>query len=171
MPGNLENPCPDGRENRLHDPDYAVVERVHCARSFGFAYAARDQWLDVARLDLDVHDGPVADDIERLGEGRNARAVGERKFLELRCRQFGDRLPRGLLRMPGVNDGIVVNDDNPVPRRVHIQLYAIGSQLDGALECGERVLGMGLVRTPVGDPLGGVVASTCGQVFLQVVAL
>jgi hypothetical protein len=44
---------------------------------------------------------------------------------------------RGLLRVPGVNDGIVVNNDNPVPRRVHVQLYSIGSKLDGALECGE----------------------------------
>ena len=73
--------------------------------------------------------------------------------------------------VPGVNDVIVVNDDNPVPRRVHVQLDSIGSKLDGALECGERVLGMGLVRAPVGDPLGRVAAWTCGQVFLGVVAL
>jgi hypothetical protein len=73
--------------------------------------------------------------------------------------------------VPGVNDGIVVNDDNPVPGRVHVQLDSIGSKLDRALESRERVLGMRLVRPPVGDPLGGAVAWTCGQVFLRVVAL
>jgi hypothetical protein len=70
-----------------------------------------------------------------------------------------------------VNDWIVVDDDDPVPCRVHVQLDPIGSELDGALECGERILGVGLVRPPVGDPLGRVVAWTCGQVFLRVVAL
>jgi hypothetical protein len=54
---------------------------------------------------------------------------------------------------------------------VHVQLYSIGPELDGALERGERVLGMRLVGPPVSNPLGRVVASTCGQAFLPVVAL
>jgi hypothetical protein len=70
-----------------------------------------------------------------------------------------------------VNDGIVVNDDDPVPRRVHVQLDSIRSELDGAFECGKRILGVGLVGPPVGDPLGRVVAWTCRQVFLRVVTL
>lgn len=65
----------------------------------------------------------------------------------------------------------MVNHDDPVPRRVHVQLDPIGSKLDGALECGERVLGVALVRPAVGDPLRRAEAWTCGQVFLQVVAL
>jgi hypothetical protein len=73
--------------------------------------------------------------------------------------------------VPGVNDWIVVNDDDPVPRCVNVQLDSIGTELDGALERGERILGVGLVRPPVRDPLGRVVAGTCGQVFLRVVAL
>jgi hypothetical protein len=59
-----------------------------------------------------------------------------------------------------VNDRIVVNDDNPVQRRVDVQLYPTGSQLDGAFECCERVLGMGLMRPPVSDGLGRVAAAT-----------
>jgi hypothetical protein len=39
--------------------------------------------------------------------------------------------------VPGVNDGIVVNNDNPISRRVNVELYCIGSKLDGALESGE----------------------------------
>lgn len=77
----------------------------------------------------------------------------------------------GPLRMPGVDDRIVVNYDRPVASRVHIELNAIGSELDRALKRGGRVLGMSLVRPPVGDPLGRIAASTCGQVFLSVVAL
>jgi hypothetical protein len=70
-----------------------------------------------------------------------------------------------------VNYGIVVNDDDAVQRRVHIELYPVRAQLDGALKCGKGVLGMCLVRPPVSDPLGRVVASTCRQAFLRVVAL
>jgi hypothetical protein len=70
-----------------------------------------------------------------------------------------------------VNHRIVVNDDNTVMRGVDIQLYAIGPELECACECGERVLGMSVVRSPVSDPLGWVVASTCRQAFLSVVAL
>jgi hypothetical protein len=36
-----------------------------------------------------------------------------------------------------VNHGIVVNDDNPVARRMHVQLDPIGSKLDRSLESGE----------------------------------
>ena len=144
---------------------------MHGARRSGLADAARDQHLDVARLNLDVDSNPVANDIERLREGWNARPVCKRELFQLRCRQLGDRVSPRLLWMPGVNNGIVVHDDNPVACGVHVQLYSIGSELDGTLERGERVLGMRLVGSPVSDPLGRVVASTCGQAFLRVVAL
>jgi hypothetical protein len=75
------------------------------------------------------------------------------------------------LGVPGVNDGIVVNDDNPVTGCVDIQLNTIGTKLDGALKGRERVLGMGLVRAPVSDALWRFQAATCSQAFLQVVAL
>jgi hypothetical protein len=52
-----------------------------------------------------------------------------------------------------------------------VELDSVGPKLDRALERGERVLGMGLVCPPVSDPLGRVVASTCGQAHLRVVAL
>lgn len=78
---------------------------------------------------------------------------------------------RGPLRMPGADDWIVMNDDNPVASRMDVELYAISSERDGALKRGKRVLGMSLVRAPVGDPLGRIAVSTCGQAFLPVVAL
>jgi hypothetical protein len=78
---------------------------------------------------------------------------------------------RGLLPVPGVNHRIVVNDDDPVARRVHIQLYSVGAELDRALERRERVLRMSLVRPAMSDALRRVTAATCGQGFLQVVAL
>jgi hypothetical protein len=92
-------------------------------------------------------------------------------LFEFFCRQLGDRFSRGSLRVPCVHNGIVVNDDDAVQRRVHIELYTVRAQLDGTLECGKGILWMGLVRAPVSDPLGRVVASTCRQAFLRVVAL
>ena len=72
--------------------------------------------------------------------------------------------------MPRMNHRIVVNDYNPVASCMHVELYPIGSEPDGTLKRGDRVLGMGLVRPPVGDPLGRISAWTCGQLFLRVVA-
>jgi hypothetical protein len=51
--------------------------------------------------------------------------------------------------MPGVDDRVVVNDDDPVASRMHVELNAIGSELDGALERGDGVLRMSLVRPTV----------------------
>ncbi|HXL86339.1 MAG TPA: hypothetical protein VN927_03975 [Gemmatimonadaceae bacterium] len=65
----------------------------------------------------------------------------------------------------------MVDDHNPIPGRVHIQLYSVGAELDGTFERGDRVLGVSLVRPPVSDPLGRVAASACGQAFLPVIAL
>jgi len=73
--------------------------------------------------------------------------------------------------MPGVDYRIVVNDYDPVDSRVDVELDAIGAQFNGALEGRNRILRMGLVRSPVGDALGGIAASTRGQAFLSVVAL
>lgn len=148
-----------------------MVKRVYRTTCFGFADAARDQRLDVACFDLDVDNRPVADEIQRLGERRYASAVSERELLELRSGKIGDRLVCRSLRVPGVNDGIVVNDDNPVIGGVHVQLYSVGAELDGTLEGRERVLGMCLVRPAMSDALRRVLSSTCSQVFSQVVAL
>jgi hypothetical protein len=73
--------------------------------------------------------------------------------------------------MPRVDDGIVVNDDDPVASRVHVELDAIRPELDRALEGGDRILGMSLVCPAVGDTLGRIAALTSGQAFLSVVAL
>ena len=101
----------------------------------------------------------------------NARPVSERESFELRGREFSDGPMRGPLRMPGVDDRIVVNYDCPVAGRVHVELDAIGSKLDGPLKRGNRILGMSLVRSPVRDSLGRATAWTCSQGFLSVVAL
>ena len=51
--------------------------------------------------------------------------------------------------MPGVDDRIMVNHDNPVTRRVYVELNALGAELDGALKRGDRILGMSLVCSAV----------------------
>ena len=73
--------------------------------------------------------------------------------------------------MPRVNDRIVVNYDYAIASRVDIELNTFRPELDGALKRPDRVLGMSLVRAPVGDALGWVAAAACGQAFLSVVAL
>ncbi len=39
--------------------------------------------------------------------------------------------------VPRVDHRVMVNDDNSVVRRVHIELDGVGTQLDGALEGGK----------------------------------
>jgi hypothetical protein len=171
VPRDFENARPQRRKNCLDGSDDAVIEGVDSAGCLRFADAARDQQLDIPGLDLDVNDCSVAHHIERFGERRNARPVCKWELFEVCCRQLGDGLSRGSLWVSCVNYGIVVNDDDAVQRRVHIELYPVRAQLDGALKCGKGVLGMCLVRAPVSDPLGRVVALTCRQAFLRVVAL
>ena len=72
--------------------------------------------------------------------------------------------------MSGVDDRIVVNDYHAVTCRMHIELDSVGAELDRALESSDRILGMTLVGTPVGDALRGVTAAAWGQVALSVVA-
>jgi hypothetical protein len=56
-----------------------------------------------------------------------------------------------------------VDDHDPVASCVHVELDAIGSELDRADERSDRVLGMGLVRAPVGDSLWGIASAAYGQ--------
>lgn len=144
---------------------------MHRARSFRFTNAACYHRFDFTRLDLHVDRGAFTNCVEGLGKGRNARPISEWEAGELRRRQVGDRSMRGPLWMPGVDDRIVVNDDDSVAGRVHIELDAIGAELDRADKRSDRVLGMGLMRAPVGDLLRGLAAAACGQSSPSVVAL
>ena len=168
---DFEHASADCRKDALYNLDDAVVERVYGACRFRFANASGDQGLDVLRLDLDIDRGPASNGAEHLSERRNSRPVSERESLELRGREVSDGPMRGPLRVPGVDNRIVMNYDNPIASRVHVELNAIRSELDGALKCGDRILGMRLVCSPVRDPLGRIAARTCGQAFLSVVAL
>ena len=73
--------------------------------------------------------------------------------------------------MPGVDHRVVVNHDNTVPGRVHIELDAVGAQLDRALERSERVFRVRLVSAAVRNSFGRSTPSACGQGVLGVVAL
>lgn len=73
--------------------------------------------------------------------------------------------------MPGVDDRIVVHYDYAIASRVDVELNAFCAEVDGALKRGDRVLGVGLVRAPVGDPFRWIAAAGWGQGFLSVVAL
>jgi hypothetical protein len=70
---------------------------------------------------------------------------------------------RGALWMPRVHHWIVVNHYDSISSRVHVELDAIGPELDRADKSSDRVLGMGLESAPVGDSLGGIPASRYGQ--------
>ena len=144
---------------------------MHGAGTPGFAKTSSNEQLDVLCLDLHVNGGRGANSGESVSKCRDGCAVSERELTELRRRELGDRLTCWPLRMPGVNDWIVVNHHDTVAGRVDVELYGVGTQLDGALKCGDRVLRMGLMRASMGDQLGGIAAWTCGQAFLSVVAL
>ena len=53
------------------------------------------------------------------------------------------------LRVPGVDNRIVVNHHDSVAGRVHIELDAVGPELDRPDKSGDRVLRVRLVRAPV----------------------
>ena len=78
---------------------------------------------------------------------------------------------RRSLLVSGVDYRVVMNHYYPVAGRVDVELNSLGTELDGALKRGERVLGVGLVCPSVGDPLGRIAVWAYGQAFLSVVAL
>jgi hypothetical protein len=92
-------------------------------------------------------------------------------LLELQRCEFGDGLLRRSLLVSGVDYRVVMNDYYPIAGRVHVELNALGAELDGALKRGEGVLGMSLVCPSVGDPFWRIAAWAYGQAFLSVVAL
>jgi hypothetical protein len=57
-------------------------------------------------------------------------------LVELDRREFGNRPVGCLLRMPGVYHWIVMDYNDAVACRMHIELDSIGAELDGALERG-----------------------------------
>ena len=148
-----------------------MVERVYRAGRSRLSNAASDKCFDVGGFDLDINDDSVSNRGERFRKRRNPRPVSEGKLFELRRRELNDGSMRGTLWMSGVDDRVVVNHHYAVAGRVHVELNALGAELDGALERGYRILGMSLVCPSVGDPLGQIAAWTYGQAFLSVVAL
>ena len=105
-----------------------------------------------------------------MRERGNSSSVSQPESLEVYRLEFRDRTVSGALGMSGVDDRIVVNDYHAVTCRMHIELDSVGSELDCALERGDRILGMTLVGASVGDALRWVAAAACGQAFLSVVA-
>jgi hypothetical protein len=99
---------------------------MHGAGRVGLANTARNERLDIATLDLDVHSGPAANCVEGFTKRRNPASVGERKVLELGSRKLGDGAMRRSLRMPGVDHRIMVNHDHTVARCVNIELDPVG---------------------------------------------
>ena len=163
----LEHTCPQRREDALHRPDDAVVERVHRAGGFAFANHPDDQRLDARRLDLDVDDGIGANGIEHRGERRDPDIVTEMEFPELSVRQPGDAMPS---QTAGIDDGIVVHDDGTVARGVNVEFDTFRSQLDRSQKCGDGILWQGLMRSTVGDLLWRSLSGRA-QAFSRVVAL
>jgi hypothetical protein len=58
-----------------------------------------------------------------------------------------------------------------IARRMHIQLYRISAQLEGLLECRDRVFGKAVVRATVGYALWDLKPGALGQAGLAVVTL
>ena len=171
VPRHLEHTRSDCREDAFDYSDDAMIEGVHCTRRFRFANASSDERLNVRRFDLDIDDDSAPNRSEHFRKGGNPHSVGERELFELRRRELGDRSVRRPLRMSGVRDRVVVYNHYAVFRRVHVELDTLGPELDSALKRGYRILGMSLVRTPVGDSLWRLALWTRDQAFLPVVAL
>jgi hypothetical protein len=64
----------------------------------------------------------------------------------------------------------MVDHHYSVACRVDVELDSGRPELDSALEGGDRVLGMDLVRSAMGDGFWWLTAGACGQAFLSVVA-
>jgi len=145
-----------------------MIERVHRTTRIVLANDAHDERLNARRFDLDVNRRVGPDRIEDGGEGGNLNGLAESKIPELCVRQLSDGARR---QIGSIYNWIVVNDESTVAGPVDIQLDCLGTQLDGAQECRDRVLGQRLMGSPVRDFFGRRAPPRCVQAFLRVVAL
>lgn len=82
------------------------------------------------------------------------------QLLRGQCR-YAYLSPRHISR---IEDGIVMDDYNPVRGRAHIELDRVGAELDRALERRDGILGQCVVGAPVRDR--EACETAFGQVFL-----
>jgi hypothetical protein len=168
MPRIFQHARSHGRENRFHGFDNAMVERVDGAARVVLANDADDERLNARRFDFDVNRGINANGIEDGSERRNLYVLRQSKISELGGRQLGDCARREAGR---VDNRVVVNDDNSVVGGMDVELDRLGTQLQGAEESGNGVLGQGLMRPPMRDLFGQGSPTWGVQVFSRVVAL
>jgi len=166
--GNLQHARSDRRKNALNGFYDSVVERMNRAPGFVLANDSNHQRLDSGSLDLDVDHCIAADRVENGGQRRYLDTLLEPEFPDLVEGEVSD--PAGG-KVGRVDNGIVMDDDDSVARRVHVELDGIGAELDRAGEGGNGVLGDRLVCPPVGDPFRRGAPGGCVQAFPRVVAL
>src|SRR3989441_1523520 len=145
--GGEQDPTRQGRPRHsqaTHDP---VIEAVHRAASLVGALVEcgeetagefRGQRLDFHEyLELRINR------VQRLCQRRHGFAVGQAERLQLRGGRPGDGR--------SVDRFVVVDDEGPVERRVHVQLHGVGPPPGRGAEGGARVLVLVARRAAVGD--------------------
>lgn len=118
----------------------------------GFPNTPDYERLDVSPLDLDEGYRSRADRPERFDQGGNPDAGAQgMRFHDVEV-GVGDGDISGLRHTSRVEHGIVMNHNDAIARRVHIELDSLGAQLERSLEGWNRVFGQRFVRPAVGDP-------------------
>jgi hypothetical protein len=112
-----------------------------------------DRTLDVDAFDLDVDRARGGGSGKDIDEPRNADAGAEVDALYV--------VPHAASNRPAderqcLTRRIVVHDDDPVPRRVDVELDRVGTSLEGSTEGRESVLGEFEFCSAVGDALQGL---------------
>ena len=148
---DLENTGPNRREKTLdgfYDP---VVERMDGAIRARLADAANHQWLDVGFLDLDENGGAISYRMQHFGERWNEDPVCQREPTQLVDGKVAQSGFSSIAQVTGLDNRVVVYNDGAVTCRVDVQLDSLGTELDSADECRDRVLWESVVRTPMGN--------------------
>ena len=150
---DLEDACPNRRDQLDHSPYDPVIERVDGVRVHVLGMTAKAAYhliLDTACLDLDEHAGSTPNGFEGLVE-RGDPGVS----LEANLRQvFGvERSDRpGAIRTG--HDRIMVNEQNVIDARVYVELDGLCAGFDRGDKCRDRVFGERVVETAVRNGAG-----------------
>jgi hypothetical protein len=169
MPRHFEHASADRGKESLRGHHDTMVKGVDGAVSARLTNATHYERLDVLSFDLHVNHRPGTYRLEDFPQRWNSDTAREWELPQFGRRKLRDRATRSLWHALGIDHGIMVYNYDPIACCVHVELYRVRAELEGAHERRNGILWDGVVRPPMRDEFGGWTRGSWAQSWLGMV--